>query len=55
MTFLIAVLRSQVSFGDFLAALWESAASTAIIYISIIGASIMTYFVGLTRVSDDLT
>ena len=38
----------------FLAAIRESAANTAMIYISIIGASIMTYFVGLTQVSDDL-
>jgi len=40
--------------AGFLAALREAAANTAMIYISIIGASIMTYFVGLTRVSNDL-
>ncbi len=54
LTFLIAVLRSRVTLDVFLAAIRESAANTAMIYISIIGASIMSYFVGLTRVSDDL-
>lgn len=53
-TFLIAVMRSRVTMAGFLAALREAAANTAMIYISIIGASIMTYFVGLTRVSNDL-
>ncbi|MCZ4256635.1 TRAP transporter large permease [Sulfitobacter sp. G21635-S1] len=54
LTFVISLLRSKVTMEVFLGALRESAANTAMIYISIIGASIMTYFVGLTQVSDDL-
>jgi tripartite ATP-independent transporter DctM subunit len=54
LTFVISLMRSKVTMEVFLGALRESAANTAMIYISIIGASIMTYFVGLTQVSDDL-
>lgn len=54
MTLLVALFRARISKEVFFQTLREAAASTAMIYITIIGASIMTFFVGLTRVSDDL-
>lgn len=54
LTVAIALVRRRLTFPSLLQALRSSAANTAMIYIAIFGASILTYFIGLTRVSEAL-
>lgn len=54
LTGVIALFRRRLSRAALLGAMRETAANTAMIYIAIFGASILSYFVGLTKVSEDL-
>lgn len=54
LTVMIAGSRKRLTWKTIGSALRNGAANTAMIYIAIFGASILTYFIGLTRVSDDL-
>jgi tripartite ATP-independent transporter DctM subunit len=54
LTVAIAALRRRLDRKTLLATLAGSAANTAMIYVAIFGASILSYFIGLTRVSDEL-
>ena len=54
LTVLFAGLRGRLNGAVLVRALRETAATTGMIYVAIFGASILSYFIGLTRVSDDL-
>jgi TRAP-type C4-dicarboxylate transport system permease large subunit len=47
-------LRGRLTRSVLVEALRSTAAATGMIYVAIFGASIMSYFIGLTRVSDEL-
>jgi TRAP-type C4-dicarboxylate transport system permease large subunit len=47
-------MRGRLKGPVLVRALRETAATTGMIYVAIFGASILSYFVGLTRVSDEL-
>lgn len=49
-----AGLRGRLTRRVLVEALRSTAAATGMIYVAIFGASIMSYFIGLTRVSDEL-
>lgn len=50
----VAMLRGRLGRDTLLRVTRDTAASTAMIYLAIFGASILSYFIGLTRVADDL-
>jgi C4-dicarboxylate transporter, DctM subunit len=54
LTAAIALLRRRLPRAALLGAMRETAANTAMIYVAIFGASILSYFIGLTKVSEDL-
>ncbi len=54
LTLVIALLRRRLTRAAALHAMRETAASTAMIYVAIFGASILSYFIGLTKAAEDL-
>ena len=52
--FLIALARGKMSGGDFLRVLGETAGTTSMIYLLILGGSIFGFFIGLTQMADGL-
>jgi tripartite ATP-independent transporter DctM subunit len=54
LSFLFALLRRRLSWARFWAALQETAAATAMIYIIIFGASVFTYLVNVALIPDAL-
>lgn len=54
LTVLFAGMRGRLKGPVLVRALRETAATTGMIYVAVFGASILSYFVGLTRISDEL-
>lgn len=53
-TGIIAFVRGKLNRDTLKTIMRDTASSTAMIYFAIFGASILSYFIGLTRVADDL-